>query len=606
MQFKTIAGLSILAVIIIGVIFGPTFRDLAQQRLREYLNQATEEQEIELKTTRDIPQNIDLGAFLAGNMAFSQNHYSSATDYYEKVLEKDSHFSDIRARLFMLYGIQGKMPQLFQSAHDLESADYSLMFRDYVILADLIRKEKYEEALTYFKTHSSEAPQFLNSLTLAWIYVGLQKKTEAFQALENIDERLNGLKIQHQAMLHMYFNEKDKAKEKILLFNNTVVPVVNSWYYILDILSFDELLNQPKLLMQFQQALVDNVYLSEVLAKNVLRPIYTPQTGIGNVFYLFYVTFETMAKQNRSHEAKVTQTENELVLLNTAEWLNDQLLYQLIVLEKSLDVKLYQQTLNICDTLLKEKYSPRLKDYILYQKVLALIGLKRIGEALKISYNMTQNNTLNLKIYELLINVSAVLGYYQDTLNYFSKIMSFPSVQGDSVLLSRLYTDRSGVYYQMNRPKEMIDDLQKAISLNDKNVEALNSLGYELIDKEIDVAKGLALVQKANQLAPQKAYITDSVAWGYYKSGQYDKAVRFGEAAVRQAHDSAVINVHLGDIYQKLGRKNEAMAQYRKALMMKQDLTPEMKKDIQNKLNEKISAPASSESASSAPVSSDK
>ena len=124
------------------------------------------------------------------------------------------------------------------------------------------------------------------------------------------------------------------------------------------------------------------------------------------------------------------------------------------------------------------------------------------------------------------------------------------------------------------------------VSLNDKNVEALNSLGYELIDKEIDVAKGLELVQKANQLAPQKAYITDSVAWGYYKSGQYEKAVRFAETAVRQAHDSAVINMHLGDIYQKLNRKNEALAQYRKALMMKQDLTPEMEEQIKKQLHE--------------------
>ena len=395
---------------------------------------------------------------------------------------------------------------------------------------------------------------------------------------------LEAVKIQHQAMLHMYFNEKDKAKEKILLFNELPVPVINSWYYILNILSFDELITQPKLLTQFQNALADNFYLTEILAKNVTPPAFTPQTGISDALYLLYVAMETLAHQNKRQNAD--QTEQELLLLNTANSLNNQLLYQFIIAEKSLDLKLFQEVLNICDALLKEKHEPRIRDHILYQKVLALIGLKRIGEALKISYNMTQNNTLNLKIYELLINVSAALGYYQDTLNYFSKIMSFPSVQGDSILLSRLYTDRSGVYYQMNRQKEMIDDLQKAVSLNDKNVDALNSLGYELIDKEIDVAKGLELVQKANQLAPQKAYITDSVAWGYYKSGQYEKAVRFAETAVRQAHDSAVINMHLGDIYQKLNRKNEALAQYRKALMMKQDLTPEMEEQIKKQLHE--------------------
>lgn len=584
MQFKIIAGLSILAVIAGGVAFGPTLRDKAQERMQAYLNQEEETEALVLKTTRPIPDDADLGAFLAGNMAFAQNNYQSAVHYYEKVLEKDSQNTDLKARLFLLYGIQGKMAPLFQTARDLEQADYELNFQNYIILSDLIQQQKYEEALTYIQTHFSESSQFVKSLLSAWVYAGLNRKEEAFKALENIDVSLEAVKIQHQAMLHMYFNEKDKAKEKILLFNEMPVPVINSWYYILNILSFDELITQPKLLTQFQNALANNFYLTEILAKNVTSPAFTPQTGVSDALYLLYVAMETLAHQNKRQNAD--QMEQELLLLNTANSLNNQLLYQFIITEKSLDLKLFQEVLNICDALLKEKHEPRIRDHILYQKVLALIGLKRIGEALKISYNMTQNNTLNLKIYELLINVSAALGYYQDTLNYFSKIMSFPSVQGDSILLSRLYTDRSGVYYQMNRQKEMIDDLQKAVSLNDKNVEALNSLGYELIDKEIDVAKGLELVQKANQLAPQKAYITDSVAWGYYKSGQYEKAVRFAETAVRQAHDSAVINMHLGDIYQKLNRKNEALAQYRKALMMKQDLTPEMEEQIKKQLHE--------------------
>ena len=584
MQFKIIAGLSILAVIAGGVAFGPMLRDKAQERMQAYLNQQAETEAIVLKTTRPIPENADLGAFLAGNMAFADNNYQSAVHYYEKVLEKDSQNTDLKARLFLLYGIQGKMAPLFQTARDLEQADYELTFQNYIILSDLVQQQKYEEALTYIQTHFSESSQFVKSLLSAWVYAGLNRKEEAFKALENIDVSLEAVKIQHQAMLYMYFNEKDKAKEKILLFNEMPVPVINSWYYVLNILSFDEMITQPKLLKQFQSALADNLYLTEILAKNVTPPAFTPQTGVSDALYLLYVAMETLARQNKRQNAD--QTEQELLLLNTANSLNNQILYQFIIIEKSLDLKLFQEVLNICNALLKEKHEPRIRDHILYQKVLALIGLKRIGEALKISYNMTQNNTLNLKIYELLINVSAALGYYQDTLNYFSKIMSFPSVQSDSALLSRLYTDRSGVYYQMNRQKEMIDDLQKAISLNDKNVEALNSLGYELIDKEIDIAKGLELVQKANQLAPQKAYITDSVAWGYYKSGQYEKAVRFAETAVRQAHDSAVINMHLGDIYQKLNRKNEALAQYRKALMMKQDLTPAMEEQIKKQLHE--------------------
>ena len=169
MQFKIIAGLSILAVIAGGVAFGPTLRDKAQERMQAYLNQQAETEAIVLKTTRPIPDDADLGAFLAGNMAFAQNNYQSAVHYYEKVLEKDSQNTDLKARLFLLYGIQGKMAPLFQTARDLEQADYELNFQNYIILSDLIQQQKYEEALTYIQTHFSESSQFVKSLLSAWV-----------------------------------------------------------------------------------------------------------------------------------------------------------------------------------------------------------------------------------------------------------------------------------------------------------------------------------------------------------------------------------------------------------------------------------------------------
>lgn len=595
MQFKVVVGISVLTVISMGVFFGPALRDKAWMRLQNYLSETPEtEPVVDLKTTRNIPADADLGAFLAGNEALNRNDYQVAAGYYEKVLQKDPENTEVKAQLFMLNGIQGNMPRLFELAHELDMTDHEPAFNKNLILADWVRQKKYKEALDFFKksllpSKNVRKPMpFLDGLFLAWIQAGLQNKEAAFEALEKIEKPMSGVKIQHQAMLHMFFGEPEKAKEKVLLYEKEPVPDVNTWYYILNILSFEELLQHPKLLDKFQSTLVDNSYLNDVLTHQVSAPVFSPQSGLGDAFYLYYAILESIAQQSKiSIQTDTRAEENALVLLNTALSLDSQLLYRLIAADKSLKVALYQQVVSLGDAILKTSTSEAVKNQVLYQKATALIGEKHVGEAYNILSYLAQHKTPNLRVYELLINISTIIGNYQNALKYYDQMIILPAVQRAPELLSNVYAGRANIYYQMNRHKEMIDDLFKALSFNSKDVDALNSLGYELIDREIDVQKGLDLAKKAHQLAPQASHISDSVAWGYYKQGNLDMAVKVGETAVRQKHDSAVINMHLGDIYRALGRDTEAGSQYRKALMMKRDLTPEMTEKIKSWLAEK-------------------
>jgi len=60
----------------------------------------------------------------------------------------------------------------------------------------------------------------------------------------------------------------------------------------------------------------------------------------------------------------------------------------------------------------------------------------------------------------------------------------------------------------------------------------LNYYGYTLIDKEIDIDKGLKLIEKALQQQPENSYYLDSLAWGYYKKGECLKAYNIMERVV--------------------------------------------------------------------------
>ncbi len=107
--------------------------------------------------------------------------------------------------------------------------------------------------------------------------------------------------------------------------------------------------------------------------------------------------------------------------------------------------------------------------------------------------------------------------------------------------------------------------LEEALRIDGNNANILNMLGYGLLERREDVKRGFELVAKAHRLAPQSAAITDSLGWGHYLNGEYDKAVALLEQAVEGALSDVTINEHLGDAYWKVGRTIEARYAWRAA-----------------------------------------
>ncbi len=72
--------------------------------------------------------------------------------------------------------------------------------------------------------------------------------------------------------------------------------------------------------------------------------------------------------------------------------------------------------------------------------------------------------------------------------------------------------------------KEVISYFEKAIDLGVDDSIYLNYYGYTLIDKEIDVKKGIKVIENALKQQPDNTYYLDSLAWGYYKEHKCKKA----------------------------------------------------------------------------------
>jgi len=87
--------------------------------------------------------------------------------------------------------------------------------------------------------------------------------------------------------------------------------------------------------------------------------------------------------------------------------------------------------------------------------------------------------------------------------------------------------------------KEMIDSVaakfEQGIEPNSLGI-FLNYYGYLLIDYDLDVPKGIALVELALSQEPNNLYYIDSLAWGFYKQGKCEAA---WELMLKTFHDAS-------------------------------------------------------------------
>jgi tetratricopeptide (TPR) repeat protein len=118
-------------------------------------------------------------------------------------------------------------------------------------------------------------------------------------------------------------------------------------------------------------------------------------------------------------------------------------------------------------------------------------------------------------------------------------------------------------------------DMKKALELYPEQPLVLNYLCYSWVDQGVHLDDGMDMIRRAVEQRPDDGYIVDSLGWAYFRTGNYDEAVKNLERAVELKPDDPTINDHLGDAYWRVGRTLEAHYQWTQA----KDLGPE-KEDL--------------------------
>jgi tetratricopeptide (TPR) repeat protein len=124
--------------------------------------------------------------------------------------------------------------------------------------------------------------------------------------------------------------------------------------------------------------------------------------------------------------------------------------------------------------------------------------------------------------------------------------------------------DQPELLYDIAMVAEKLDKLDVAearltqlIALNPENAQALNALGYTLVDRTTRTAEGLALIERAHKLDPKDPFILDSLGWGQFKLGNFDAAEGYLRQALTERGD-AEIAAHLGEVLWAKGERTRA------------------------------------------------
>ncbi len=125
----------------------------------------------------------------------------------------------------------------------------------------------------------------------------------------------------------------------------------------------------------------------------------------------------------------------------------------------------------------------------------------------------------------------------------------------------RLIYSRAMAYESLKKINEMEEDLKYILSIDSKNSNTLNALGYSLTIHTERYNEAEKYIRKALEYDPGNAAILDSLGWVLYKKGDIKNALHYIELAYNKDQDPEIVE-HFCEILIKSGflkRSKEVM-----------------------------------------------
>ncbi len=143
-----------------------------------------------------------------------------------------------------------------------------------------------------------------------------------------------------------------------------------------------------------------------------------------------------------------------------------------------------------------------------------------------------------------------------------------------------IYSQLGYLYDQMKNHAKSDSSYEKALRLDPDNLSANNNYSYSLATRGRQLDRSLEMITKVIKTDSTNAAYLDTYGWINYIMGNYNEAMEYLLKASESLDASAEVFEHLGDIYNKLGKRKKAVKAWEKAIQLEPD-----NKSVQKKLN---------------------
>ncbi len=523
------------------------------------------------KTHRKLPSNLALNAYLAGNYAKKSHHIPLALDAYEKVLKADPDQTRLLKEFYVLAMFQGK-PQMLLPYLDKEAIRDSL-FSDYLKAAQLFKDDPYLLLQYLQKKPHQQADTVIIPLIQTWYFAKENNKESATASLKLLkDNRLNYIQGYHEFLLGQYFNDEELQNKGWQKIQDKKLPAISFFPLLKKYAQKNQIWEKTQFYKQFQK--MEKLYPATAdLIQQFGQSKITPETGLAESFYFL-----------SAEGAMGLFSKEELIILNSiALFLQpDKNLSLIWGAELNQAFDLPHISLDYYNRI------PSKSATLLFKEAAVLLLADRYQEAEQIMEDLQKTNPNHIPLLTLMGQNYVATKQNQKALKIYDHLIPLLEQNPQNKPLAEAYATRANLYQKNDQAEKMLSDFQRAQILMPDDAILQNNIGYNYLEMD-RIDEGFELIQKAYHNRPQDPYILDSLAFAYYKKNHPQTALPFAEKAINLLPKSSLINMHLGDIYQAIGRTREAGFQYKKALDLKDDLTPEMEEQLHKKI-EQLSA----------------
>ncbi len=133
-------------------------------------------------------------------------------------------------------------------------------------------------------------------------------------------------------------------------------------------------------------------------------------------------------------------------------------------------------------------------------------------------------------------------------------------VLGSSKSLKAQFLSSLGdAYHAIDNNEKSDEYFELSLELEPENYYILNNYAYYLSERNSFLEKAKKMSQLSNQLNPNEASFQDTYGWILFQLGENELALDWLlKSTLNGGKDSAVVNEHIGDVYQKLGKLVQA------------------------------------------------